>query len=214
MDGNIVIKAEQLCKFYFQTQPERKEVPALKNLNFEIKKAEILALCGNNGAGKSTLLKILSRVTAPTTGSVKGRGRINGLLEIGAGFHPELTGLENIYLNGAMLGMNKIDIKNRIEAITCFSGIQEHLNIPVKRYSSGMYMRIAFSTAIHLPAEILILDEVLAVGDHSFQQACLKKISEVNMLEGRTIILVSHDAQHLNQVCTRKITLMNGEIAL
>lgn len=192
--------------------PENSIIWALKNINFEIYKGEIIAITGNNGAGKSTLLKILSRITQPTSGKITGKGRITSLLEIGAGFHPELTGRENIFLNGAMLGMRKSQIKNHFEEITRFADIDGHLETPVKRYSSGMYMRLAFSVAAHLESEILIVDEIMAVGDSSFQKKCLGKIKTLSKENSKTILLVSHNNKNIKSFCTREIALLKGQI--
>jgi len=185
---------------------------ALKNVSFEINTGEIIAITGDNGAGKSTLLKILSRVTLPTYGKITGKGRLISLLEIGAGFHPELTGRENIFLNGAMLGMHKSQIKGHFEEITHFADIEGHLETPVKRYSSGMYMRLAFSVAAHLESEIMIIDEIMAVGDSSFQQKCVDKIRKLSKENGKTILLVSHNAKNIKQLCNREIALVKGQI--
>lgn len=218
MDKNIALKAENLSKTYFNRSNEwkvwRSEIqikPALKNINFEIEKGEMISLNGGNGAGKSTLLKILSRITSPTTGKIQGTGKVNSLLEIGAGFYPELSGLENIYLNGAMLGMNKTEIKENIEHIHEFSGLGESLFISVKNYSSGMYMRLAFATATHLASDILIFDEILSVADLKFQLLALNKIKQINQ-QGKTIIMVSHNNLHSEKLKTRNITLKDGEI--
>lgn len=196
----------------FNSQPANSLTWALKNVSFEIAAGEIVAIAGNNGAGKSTLLKILSRITLPTYGRVTGRGRITSLLEIGAGFHPELTGRENIFLYGAMLGMRKSQVKIHFDEIAEFADLQSQLNTPVKRYSSGMYMRLAFSVAAHLESEILILDEVMAVGDSAFQQKWLYKIRDLSKKEGRTILIVAHDSKHLNTICDQEITLVNGQV--
>ena len=196
----------------FSQHPANAPTWALKNVNFELAAGEIVAIAGSNGAGKSTLLKILSRITLPTSGRITGKGRITSLLEIGAGFHPELTGRENIFLNGAMLGMRKSQILMHFDEIAEFADLQLHLDTPVKRYSSGMYMRLAFSVATHLESEILMLDEVMAVGDSSFQQKALYKIKELCKKEGRTILIVSHDPKPLYTVCDRQITLLNGQI--
>jgi lipopolysaccharide transport system ATP-binding protein len=168
---------------------------AIKDINFEVKQGEVLGIIGKNGAGKSTLLKILSRVTAPTTGDIKVKGRIASLLEVGTGFHPELSGRENIFLNGAILGMTKAEIKTKFDEIVEFSGVERYIDTPVKRYSSGMYVRLAFAVAAHLDSEILILDEVLAVGDAEFQKKCLGKMQDVSRNEGRTVLFVSHNMQ-------------------
>lgn len=220
MNQNTAIKAENLCKSYVCTMSNRnsgkarKQVfQALKNINFEVQKGEIIALCGSNGAGKSTLLKILSRITAPTSGIVMGQGKVSSLLETGMGYQGDLTGLENVYLNGAMLGMRKSEIDRCIDNIVQLSGLTNAIQLPVKKYSSGMHMRLAFSAAVHLATDILILDEVMAIGDHSFQQFALQKIMEVNRNEGKTIIIVSHNESQLDQLSNRKITLVQGEIA-
>src|SRR5579871_6257267 len=166
---------------------------ALKDLDFDIAQGEVVGIIGRNGAGKSTLLKILSRITEPTTGVIHLYGRIGSLLEVGTGFHPELTGRENIYLNGSILGMHRREIESHFDAIVDFAGIEQFLDTPVKRYSSGMYVRLAFAVAAHLEPEILIVDEVLAVGDAEFQKKCLGKMEEVTKKDGRTILFVSHN---------------------
>lgn len=183
---------------------------SLKDINFDIEQGDAVGIIGRNGAGKSTLLKILSRVTAPTTGSVKVKGRIASLLEVGTGFHPELSGKENIYLNGAILGMRKAEIKRKFEEIVDFSGVERYIDTPVKRYSSGMYVRLAFAVAAHLESEILIVDEVLAVGDAEFQKKCLGKMGDVSKGEGRTVLFVSHNMSAINQLCNNAILLKNG----
>ena len=185
---------------------------ALKGINFEVKKGERLGIIGGNGAGKSTTLKILSRVTAPTEGTVYINGRISSMLEVGTGFHPELTGRENIYLNGAILGMSKEEVDRKMEDIIEFSECRQFIDTPVKRYSSGMYVKLAFSVAAHLDSEILIMDEVLAVGDMKFQQKCLKKMREVADNEGRTVLYVSHNMNTIRQLCDRCIVLEKGKI--
>ena len=195
------------------TKSESNVVWSLKDINFEIERGDAVGIIGRNGAGKSTLLKILSRVTAPTTGTVKAKGRIASLLEVGTGFHPELTGRENIYLNGAILGMRKKEITQKLNAIIDFSGVERYIDTPVKRYSSGMYVRLAFAVAAHLDSEILIVDEVLAVGDAEFQKKCLGKMGEVSKGEGRTILFVSHNMQAIKQLCTNCIILRNGILA-
>jgi len=184
---------------------------ALRDIEFDVHKGEILGVIGKNGAGKSTLLKLLSQITGPTTGSIKARGRIASLLEVGTGFHPELTGRENIYLNGAILGMNKAEIDSRIDAIIAFSGILHHIDTPVKRYSSGMKVRLGFAVAAHLEPEILIIDEVLAVGDAEFQKKCLGKMKDISV-SGRTIIFVSHNMASVRSLCTRVIWVENGMV--
>ncbi|MFT3679139.1 MAG: polysaccharide ABC transporter ATP-binding protein [Ferruginibacter sp.] len=186
---------------------------ALNDVSFEIKQGEVLGIIGRNGAGKSTLLKLLSRVTAPTTGVIKVDGRIASLLEVGTGFHPELTGRENIYLNGAILGMTKKEITRQFDAILDFTGVEKYIDTPVKRYSSGMYVRLAFAVAAHLEPEILIVDEVLAVGDAEFQKKCLWKMEDVSTKEGRTVLFVSHNIDHIKSLTRRAIYLRNGSIS-
>jgi lipopolysaccharide transport system ATP-binding protein len=186
---------------------------SLRGLDFEIQSGDAVGIIGKNGAGKSTLLKILSRVTAPSTGSVKVKGRVASLLEVGTGFHPELTGKENIFLNGAILGMTKREITSKLDEIVDFSGVERYVDTPVKRYSSGMYVRLAFAVAAHLESEILIVDEVLAVGDAEFQRKCLGKMGEVSKNEGRTILFVSHNMNAVNNLCKKGIVLNNGMIA-
>jgi len=185
---------------------------SLRDLNFEIKQGESVGIIGRNGAGKSTLLKILSRVTSPTTGSVKVKGRISSLLEVGTGFHPELSGKENIYLNGAILGMRKAEIKRKFDEIVDFSGVERYIDTPVKRYSSGMYVRLAFAVAAHLESDILIVDEVLAVGDAEFQKKCLGKMGDMSKGEGRTVLFVSHNMGSIVQLCNHCILLNRGII--
>lgn len=185
---------------------------ALKGISFEVKKGERLGIIGGNGAGKSTTLKILSRVTAPTEGTVYINGRISSMLEVGTGFHAELTGRENIYLNGAILGMSKTEVDEKIEDIIEFSECRQFIDTPVKRYSSGMYVKLAFAVAAHLDSESLIMDEVLAVGDMAFQNKCLKKMQEVSEKEGRTVLYVSHNMNTIRQLCDRCIVLDKGEL--
>jgi lipopolysaccharide transport system ATP-binding protein len=187
-------------------------VYSLKDINFEIEQGDAVGIIGRNGAGKSTLLKILSRVTTPTTGSINIKGRVASLLEVGTGFHPELTGRENIYLNGAILGMRKREIDRKLEEIIDFSGVERYIDTPVKRYSSGMYVRLAFAVAAHLESEILIVDEVLAVGDAEFQKKCLGKMGEVSKGEGRTVLFVSHNMAAIKQLCNNCIQLTNGNL--
>ncbi len=186
---------------------------ALQDISFEVQRGEVLGIIGRNGAGKSTLLKILSRVTTPTTGVVKIKGRVASLLEVGTGFHQELSGRENVYLNGAILGMTKAEIKSRFDEIVDFSGIERFIDTPVKRYSSGMYVRLAFAVAAHLEPEILFVDEVLAVGDVEFQKKCLGKMEDVAK-EGRTILFVSHNMAAIRSLCRRTILLDKGELLM
>lgn len=183
---------------------------SLKDINFEIHQGDVLGIIGKNGAGKSTLLKILSKITKPTTGKIHLNGRIASLLEVGTGFHPELTGRENIFLNGAILGMKKAEIERKFDEIVDFSGVSKFIDTPVKRYSSGMYVRLAFAVAAHLEPEILIIDEVLAVGDAEFQKKCLGKIRQVSSEHGRTVLFVSHSVVAVKQLCTRLLFLENG----
>ncbi len=182
----------------------------LKDINFDIHQGDAVGIIGKNGAGKSTLLKLLSRVTSPTTGSIKVKGRIASLLEVGTGFHPELSGRENIYLNGAILGMRKKEITRKLDEIIDFSGVERYIDTPVKRYSSGMYVRLAFAVAAHLESEILIVDEVLAVGDAEFQKKCLGKMGDISKGEGRTVLFVSHNMAAVKSLCTSGIVLENG----
>lgn len=185
---------------------------ALRDLSFEVKRGEVLGIIGKNGAGKSTLLKILSKVTAPTDGVVRIRGRIASLLEVGTGFHPELTGCENVYLNGAILGMSKKEITGKFDEIVDFAEIEEFIDTPVKRYSSGMYVRLAFAVAAHLEPEILIVDEVLAVGDTEFQKKCLGKMDDVAKNQGRTVLFVSHNMGAVNTLCTKALIIDKGAL--
>ena len=185
---------------------------ALKDISFEIQPGDRVGIIGRNGAGKSTLLKILSRVTTPTSGNVKIRGRVASLLEVGTGFHPELTGRENIFLNGAILGMTKAEVKKKFDEIVDFAGVEDFIDTPVKRYSSGMYVRLAFAVAAHLDPEILIVDEVLAVGDAEFQKKCLGKMQDVSKNQGRTVIFVSHNMGAIRSLCNKGILLNDGAI--
>jgi lipopolysaccharide transport system ATP-binding protein len=189
---------------------ESEYVWALRDINFQVKKGEVLGIIGSNGAGKSTLLKILSKVTAPTEGQVKIKGRIASLLEVGTGFHQDLSGRENIFLNGAILGMTKKEIASKFDEIVDFAGVERYIDTPVKRYSSGMYVRLAFAVAAHLEPEILIIDEVLAVGDAEFQKKCLGKMKNVSENDGRTVLFVSHNMPALINLCTNAIVLKNG----
>jgi len=192
-----------------RTQKGGDLVWALKDINFEVKRGEVLGVIGKNGAGKSTLLKILSRVTGPTVGDIKVKGRIASLLEVGTGFHPDLTGRENIFLNGAILGMTKAEIRSKFDEIVEFSGVARYIDTPVKRYSSGMYVRLAFAVAAHLEPEILIIDEVLAVGDAEFQKKCLGKMKNVSE-QGRTVLFVSHNMEAVKNLTQNSIVLKNG----
>jgi lipopolysaccharide transport system ATP-binding protein len=189
-------------------------VYSLKDINFEVEQGDAVGIIGRNGAGKSTLLKILSRVTSPTTGKINIKGRVASLLEVGTGFHPELTGRENIYLNGAILGMRKREIDRKLDEIIDFSGVERYIDTPVKRYSSGMYVRLAFAVAAHLESEILIVDEVLAVGDAEFQKKCLGKMGEVSKGEGRTVLFVSHNMVAVEKLCSKGILLFDGRIKI
>lgn len=187
---------------------------ALKDIDFEVKKGEICGVIGKNGAGKSTLLKILSKITAPTTGSVKYKGRIASLLEVGTGFHGELTGRENVYLNGAVLGMTRTEIKSKFDEIVSFAGVERYVDTPVKRYSSGMTVRLGFAVAAHLEPEILIVDEVLAVGDAEFQKKAIGKMQDISSGGGRTVLFVSHNMASVRKICNKGILMQNGKIAL
>ena len=201
--GNQVVQGDAIEEFW-----------ALKDISFNVAAGEVLGIIGRNGAGKSTLLKILSRITEPTNGRVTLRGRVASLLEVGTGFHPELTGRENIYLNGAILGMTRAEIRKKFDEIVAFAEIERFLDTPVKRYSSGMYVRLAFAVAAHLEPEILIVDEVLAVGDAEFQKKCLGKIDEVSRRQGRTVLFVSHNMAAIAQLTSRALLLEKGTIAL
>jgi lipopolysaccharide transport system ATP-binding protein len=192
-------------------RPTKETFRALHDVNFEINKGEVVGVVGRNGAGKSTLLKVLSRITEPTTGQIDLYGRIGSLLEVGTGFHPELTGRENVFLNGAILGMTKKEIRKQFDAIVDFAGVEKFLDTPVKRYSSGMYVRLAFAVAAHLNPEILIVDEVLAVGDLNFQKKCIGKMGEVSR-SGRSVLFVSHNMAAVQQLCTRGILLKSGTV--
>jgi lipopolysaccharide transport system ATP-binding protein len=194
------------------SNPAREEFWALNDVSFEIKEGEAVGVIGRNGAGKSTLLKVLSRITEPTKGRIGIQGRVASLLEVGTGFHPELTGRENIYLNGSILGMSKVEIQKKFDEIVAFAEVERFLDTPVKRYSSGMYVRLAFSVAAHLEPEILIVDEVLAVGDSAFQKKCLGKMGDVATKEGRTVLFVSHSMQAIAQLTKRCILLSKGNV--
>jgi lipopolysaccharide transport system ATP-binding protein len=184
---------------------------SLRDINFDVKQGEVLGIIGRNGAGKSTLLKVLSKITAPTTGQIKVKGRIASLLEVGTGFHPELTGRENVFLNGAILGMSKGEISRKFDEIVDFSGVERYIDTPVKRYSSGMYVRLAFAVAAFLEPEILIVDEVLAVGDAEFQKKCIGRMKDVSVNDGRTVLFVSHNMAAVKQMCTQGLVLRYGQ---
>lgn len=225
--SDIAIKVENLSKKYsigsnthstlrdtlssVMTKRKTEEFWALKDINFEIKKGEAVGIIGRNGAGKSTLLKILSKITLPTTGRIEINGRLSSLLEVGTGFHPELTGRENIYLNGSLLGMSKTEIKSKFDEIVDFSGVEKFIDTTVKHYSSGMYVRLAFAVAAYLNTEILLVDEVLAVGDAEFQKKCLGKMDEVTQ-RGKTVLIVSHDSNIIKSLTNRAILLNKGII--
>lgn len=190
---------------------QKDEFWALKDVSFEVKKGEVIGIIGKNGAGKSTLLKILSQITKPTEGRIEINGRVASLLEVGTGFHPELTGRENVYLNGTILGMTRKEVESKFDEIVAFSGVEKFIDTPVKHYSSGMYVRLAFAVAAHLEPEILIIDEVLAVGDAEFQKKCLGKMKDVAG-EGRTVLFVSHNMGAVKNLCHRAILLKNGQL--
>ena len=187
---------------------------ALRGVSFEIKQGDVVGIIGRNGAGKSTLLKILSRITEPTQGRIRIKGRVASLLEVGTGFHPELTGRENIFLNGAILGMSRVEVKRKFDQIVAFAEVEKFLDTPVKRYSSGMYVRLAFAVAAHLEPEILIVDEVLAVGDSAFQAKCLGKMQDVSTKEGRTVFFVSHNIAAVRQLCSTGLLLEDGQLIM
>lgn len=205
-------KEDPHAKIGSKYDPSQEGFWALKDLNFEIKKGDRVGIIGHNGAGKSTLLKLLSQITAPTEGNIKINGKIASLLEVGTGFHPEMTGRENIYMNGAILGMSHDEIDKKVDAIIEFSEIGEHIDTPVKRYSSGMYVRLAFAVAAHLDSDILIADEVLAVGDAAFQKKALGKMNELSSGEGRTVLFVSHNMEQIKTLCTNGIVLEKGRV--
>lgn len=192
---------------------ESEYVWALKDISFKVEQGDVLGIIGKNGAGKSTLLKILSKITSPTTGTIKARGRIASLLEVGTGFHPEMTGRENIYMNGAIMGMTKAEITRKLDEIVDFAGVERYIDTPVKRYSSGMTVRLGFAIAAHLEPEILVVDEVLAVGDAEFQKKAIGKMQDVSKGEGRTVLFVSHNMGSMQQLCTKGILLDDGKIA-
>lgn len=205
---------DSLTDIFKRRQPEltRNEFWALKDINLEIAPGEVVGIIGRNGAGKSTLLKVLSRITHPTSGEVILRGRVGSLLEVGTGFHQELTGRENIFLNGAILGMNRIEIRQKFDEIVNFAEVEKFIDTPVKHYSSGMFVRLAFAVAAHLQTDILLVDEVLAVGDAIFQKKCLNKMNEVARAEGRTILLVSHNREAIRSLCASAILIDNGRV--
>src|ERR1700758_710109 len=224
------IKLDRISKRYFiqaGTRPKKsfywtefsflrkrtREVWALRDVSFQVEEGESLGIIGNNGAGKSTLLKLLSRITAPTSGEISIRGRLSALIEVGSGFHPELTGRENIFLNGSMLGMTRSEIARKVDSIVDFAGVPEYIDVPVKRYSTGMYVRLGFSIAAHLDPDILLLDEVLAVGDLVFQAKCLDLIAQLREY-GRTIVLISHDLGAIQRLCDRAILLHHGQVVM
>jgi lipopolysaccharide transport system ATP-binding protein len=228
MSESIAIRVSHLSKRYqlgvqkssslrealtriFQKKNESRSFLALDDVSFEVTKGKAIGVIGKNGAGKSTLLKLLSQITRPTSGTIEVDGRIVSLLEVGTGFHPELTGRENIYLNGTLLGMTRAEVKSKFDEIVTFSGVEKFIDTPVKNYSSGMYVRLAFAVAAHLESEILIVDEVLAVGDSEFQKKCLGKMSEVSS-QGRTVLFVSHNLATLNSLCSEGILLDKGKI--
>jgi lipopolysaccharide transport system ATP-binding protein len=186
---------------------------ALKDISFDVEQGDVLGIIGKNGAGKSTLLKILSKVTSPTTGTIRARGRIASLLEVGTGFHPEMTGRENIFMNGAIMGMTKSEIRSKLDEIVDFSGVERYLDTPVKRYSSGMTVRLGFAIAAHLDPEILVVDEVLAVGDAEFQKKAIGKMQDVSKGEGRTVLFVSHNMESMRSLCNKGILLNNGLVS-
>ena len=187
---------------------------ALKDIDFKVEQGDVVGIIGKNGAGKSTLLKLLSKVTGPTTGTIKAKGRIGSLLEVGTGFHPELTGRENIFMNGAILGMSKQEINRKIDAIIDFSGCERYIDTPVKRYSSGMTVRLGFAVAAHLDPEILVVDEVLAVGDAEFQKKAIGKMQDVSQGEGRTVLFVSHNMASIRQLCISGVVLDKGSVKM
>ncbi|NDV95252.1 ATP-binding cassette domain-containing protein [Dysgonomonas sp. 521] len=192
---------------------QSKYIWALKDISFDVKQGEVLGIIGKNGAGKSTLLKILSRVTSPSTGTIKAKGRIASLLEVGTGFHPELTGRENIFMNGSIMGMTKAEIRRKLDEIVDFAGVEKYIDTPVKRYSSGMTVRLGFAIAAHLEPEILVVDEVLAVGDAEFQKKAIGKMKDVSTSEGRTVLFVSHQLNSVQSLCNQCILMENGKIS-
>ncbi|MEL6891287.1 MAG: ABC transporter ATP-binding protein [Actinomycetota bacterium] len=207
------LRPSQLRRRNGPTESGRPHRWALENVSFDVAPGEVVGLVGRNGAGKSTLLRLVSSITRPTAGSVAVRGRVGTLLEVGSGFHPELTGTENIFLNGAILGMRREEIRRNFDEIVEFSGVAEHLGTPVKRYSTGMYMRLAFAVAAHLDTEVLLVDEVLAVGDAEFQRKCIGRMRELADSQGRTVVFVSHNDAAIRQLCSRSVWLRDGSVA-
>lgn len=212
-DDLVALPRRLLTRFGRNGRSRAETIWALKDVSFDVKKGEVIGIIGGNGAGKSTLLKILNRITEPTSGGADIYGRVGALLEVGTGFHPELTGRENIFLNGAILGMTRAEIREKFDEIVAFAEIEKFLDTPVKRYSSGMYVRLAFAIAAHLDPEILLIDEVLAVGDAQFQRKCLGKMEDVAATEGRTVIFVSHSMPAILRLCPRVIWLHEGRVA-
>ena len=212
LDGALRNPFKWLAARRRRARERREEFWALRDVSFEIDQGEVVGIIGRNGAGKSTLLKILSRITEPTSGRIRGRGRIASLLEVGTGFHPDLTGRENIFLNGAILGMPRAEIKSKFDEIVAFSEIERFIDTPVKRYSSGMYVRLAFAVAAHLEPEILIVDEVLAVGDAAFQRKCMGRMGEVAR-HGRTVLFVSHNLAAIGHLCSKGLVLQQGRLS-
>src|SRR5215213_1184921 len=206
LDGNASVLRKLLS-----IRKRREDFWALKDISFDVQRAEALGIIGHNGAGKSTILKLLSRITTPTNGEIMINGRLSALIEVGSGFHPELTGRENIYLNGSILGMMRREITKKLESIVEFAELRQFIDTPVKRYSSGMYVRLGFSIAAHLDPDILLLDEVLAVGDAAFQQKCIQRITELKK-SGTTIVFISHDLRAVQKLCDRVVLLKSGQI--
>jgi lipopolysaccharide transport system ATP-binding protein len=209
---SIIKKNDPYFLSEHEPDPSSLDLWALKDVSFEVKEGDALGIIGSNGSGKSTLLKIISRIVQPTTGLVRGRGKVSSILEVGTGFHGELTGRENIFISGYTLGMNKQEILQKFDEIVDFSGIEKFLDTPIKRYSSGMYVRLAFAVIAHLEPDILIVDEVLAVGDADFQKKCLGKMRDVSQKEGRTVLFVSHFTQAINNLCTKALWLKQGQL--
>src|SRR5579883_458244 len=210
---NLTERLTSALRFFRRSVAPSNNFTALDGVSFEVKAGEVVGVIGRNGAGKSTLLKILSRIVEPSDGRAELRGRVGSLLEVGTGFHPELTGRENVYLNGSVLGMTRREIARSFDEIVAFAGIEQFLDTPVKRYSSGMYVRLAFAVAAHLEPEILVVDEVLAVGDAEFQKKCLGKMRSIASGEGRTVLFVSHDMAAVSSLTRRCLLLRRGEVA-